>query len=367
MRQWRWVIVFLAVVAVMASPLSARSDHHAVSVWGEPALPPDFTHFPYANPDAVKGGVIRLFGYGTFDTLNPYSLTGIAPLGAEFLYDTLLEPSADELATAYGLLAERVVTNGNQVTFFLRDQARFHDGTRVRAQDVVQSFITLREHGHPRFRNRYRSVTKAEAIAPNQVRFTLAGDDMRELPFLLGQIPVMAQRDLIGRDFDQVDLQPILGSGPYRVGTMKAGRVIEYVRLENYWARDLPVRLGLYNFDRVIYDYYRDFTVAREAFKTGELDLWVEYTARFWASAFDLPEIADGQMLKHAFPHGRVARYQAMFFNLRNPLFQDPRVREAISLAWDFEWINKTVMFSAYTRLRSIFDNSKLAAADLPD
>ncbi len=357
----------LYILSIYCQAFETNGPVYGISAWGPLKYEQGFTHFEYANAQAPKGGVVSRFGYGTFDSLNPYILAGTSAMGVDLIYDTLMVQSEDEISSTYGLLAHSLKVEANQVTFYLRENAKFHDGSAITSADVVWSFKTLIKKGSPLYRSYYKNVVGVEAIDSHTVRFTVNVPIQHETPLILGQFAVFSKKYWKERDFSKPSLDIPLGSGAYKIGTVNHGQSIEFVRVEDYWAKDLPVRKGLYNFDKIIYEYYRDFTVAREAFKAGKLDIWEEYTAKFWKTSFDIAPIQDGRMLRQEFKHGRVARFQAMFFNLRNPLFQDRRVREALLYSWDFEWINKNVTYNAYTRLQSIFDNSPLAASDAPD
>lgn len=341
---------------------------HALAMHGSPKYGAGFTHFEYADPKAPKGGEVRLHAIGTFDTLNGYALKGVAAVGLGLTYDTLLANSEDEAFTEYGLLAESVEVPDDRtwVTFTLRKDARWHDGRPVTADDVVFSFDTLKTKGHPFYRTYYADVAKAEKLGALKVRFTFAGGENRELPLIVGQMPVLPKHYWQKHEFDKTTLEPPLGSGPYRVEAFDAGRSITYARVPDYWGRDLPVNRGRHNFDRLRYDYYRDATVALEAFKAGEYDFREENVAKSWATAYEVPAVQQGLVRKEELRHERPTGMQGFVMNLRRPLFQDPRVRRALAYAFDFEWSNQNLFHGQYTRTASYFSNSELASRGLP-
>lgn len=360
-------LVLAAGTAVAAEP--AVSPTHAIAMHGEPKYGPDFKHFAYVNPDAPKGGEVRLHAIGTFDSLNPFIVKGQPPAGAALPFETLLTSSADEAFTEYGLVAESVEMPEDRswVAFTLRPEARFHDGSPITVDDVVWSLETLKAKGQPFYRLYYGSVRKAEQVGERKVRFTFDGDgENRELPLIVGQMPILPKKYWENRAFDQTTLEPPMGSGPYRVAAFEPGRHIVYERVRDYWGRDLPVNRGLYNFDRVRYDYYRDTTVALEAFKAGQYDFRLENESKKWATGYEFPAVRQGQVRKERIDNDRPTGMQAYAFNTRRPLFQDPLVRQALAYAFDFEWTNQSLFHGQYTRTSSFFSNSELASEGLP-
>lgn len=354
--------------AAAAESVAPGERSHGFAIHGDLKYGPDFTHFDYVNPDAPKGGTVTQLALGTFDSLNPFIIKGSPASGSGSIYDTLMKQSLDEPNSEYGLLAEWLSVSEDErvITFGLREEARFHDGEPVRADDVVWSFQTLKESGRPFYRYYYRSVEEVVALDDLTVQFRLAPGLNREMPVILGQVPVLPKHYWAERDFESTTLEPPLGSGPYRIGRVDAGKSITLERVEDYWGADLPVNRGHDNFDRRVIQYFRDPIVALEALKAGDLDLRSENSARFWATAYDTPAVRDGRLIKREFEHGRVSPMQAYVFNLRRPLFQDPLVREALTYLWDFEWVNKTIMYDAYVRTDSFFDNSVLEADGTP-
>lgn len=352
----------------VAAPGSAVTVSHGIAMHGALKYPAGFHHFDYVNPAAPKGGTLKMYSLGGFDSFNAFIVKGTPAPGVGMLFDTLLVSAADEAFSEYGLLAETIEAPENRawVAFTLRKQARFHDGTPVTAEDVVFSFNTLREKGDPFYRLYYANVTKVEAEGPLKVRFTFDGADNRELPLILGQMPVLSKAYWKTRDFSASTLDAPVGSGPYRVKAFEAGRYVVYERVKDWWAKDLAVVKGQYNFDEIRYDVFRDETVALEAFKAGAYDLRTEAVAKQWATAYEFPARAEGKVRLKLFENHMPSGMQGFVFNQRRPMFEDPRVREALGYAFDFEWANQNLFYGQYTRTRSYFDNSELAATGLP-
>lgn len=342
---------------------------HALTLYDEPPkYPAEFTHFDYVNPEAPKGGTLRLSGFGTFDSLNGFISRGTSADQLSLIYDTLTFHALDEPFTEYGLLAQSIekAEDNTWVRFHLRPEARFHDGEPVRAQDVVFTFNTLLEKGAPFYRAYYGDVKEVVADDERTVTFHFHHGENRELPLVLGQLPVLPEHFWAERDFERNGLEPPLGSGPYQVANVRPGRTITYQRNPDYWAADLPVTRGLYNFDRVVVDYYRDLGVALEAFKAGQFDFNEEFSARNWASGYDSPALREGRIVKEEITKNTTQGMQGFVFNLRRPQFQDPKVRQAIGLLFDFEWANARLFHSAYKRTASFFENSELGAEGTP-
>ncbi|MBV8936035.1 MAG: ABC transporter substrate-binding protein, partial [Alphaproteobacteria bacterium] len=356
-----FVLLGLAVAAVAATT-------PGMSLFGDLKYAPDFKNFDYVNPDAPKGGTMRLFSIGTFDTLNPFVVKGVPAAGIGQIFDTLTVASEDEPGSEYGLVAERIELAPDKlsVLYTLRKEARFHDGTQMTPEDVIWTFETLRAKGAPSYRSYYGDVTKVEKEGERGVRFLFKSAENRELPQILGQMPVLSKAYWSGRDFEKTTLDPPLGSGPYKIESLDPGRSITYRRVPDYWAADLPVMKGRFNVDTIRYDYYRDATIALEAFKAGQFDIKLENSSKDWATGYDSPALRAGLIKKEEIPNGLPSGMQGFAYNLRRPLFQDPRVREALAYAFDFEWSNKNLFYSAYKRTRSYFDNSELAATGVP-
>jgi len=362
------VLTLAALFAGAFTPALAGTPVHAVAMHGTPKYGPDFQHFEYVNPAAPKGGEVRLGALGGFDSLNGFIVKGEKADGLGLIYDTLLTSSADEAFTEYGLLAESVELPEDRswVAFTLRDGARWHDGRPVTVEDVIYSFELVRDKGAPSFRFYYGNVDKVERTGERSLRFSFKPGQNRELPLILGQFAVLPKHYWESRDFTVTTLEPPLGSGPYRIEAVDPGRSITYRRVPDYWGRDLPVNVGHYNFDRLRYDYYRDSTVALEAFKAGAFDFRHENSAKDWATGYEVPAVAEGLLRREELLHQRSAGMQGFVFNTRRALFQDPRSRLALAYAFDFEWSNKNLFYGQYTRTRSYFDNSELASRGLP-
>jgi microcin C transport system substrate-binding protein len=342
---------------------------HALVLFGKPKYPRFFRQFDYVNPKAPKGGMVKLYSPSGFDSLNPFILKGIAAPGLlEMFYESLMVRSLDEPQTYYPLVAESIdlYEDRSQAVFKLNPKAKWHDGTPITAEDVVWSLQTLQSKGSPPYQLVYKPM-RAVAEGPRTVRFFFDDPLNRELPFYAAGMPLFPKKYYAGRDFSKTSLEPPLGGGPYRIESLDPGRRIVYARVKNYWANDLPTRRGHFNFERVRYDVYRDETVALEAFKAHEYDEREEYIARNWATAYDFPAVRDGRVKKYEATHKIPRGMQAFVFNLRHPKFQDRRVREAIGMTMDFEWMNRTLFYGAYDRNNSFFQNTDFAASALPD
>ena len=365
---WWLLAGVLGLGGLLAATGAFAAPAHGIALHGQLKYGPDFPHFDYVNPNAPKGGEARFAAIGSFDTFNPFNIKGESAAGIGQLFETLLVSSADEPFSEYGLIAESVDVpdDRNSVTFTIRPIAKFHDGSSMTADDVIFSFETLKNKGAPSYRFYYANVAKFEKLNERQVKFTFAPGENRELPLILGQMPILSKKYWQDRDFTATTLEIPVGSGPYRIGQFEPGRFIVYQRDSNYWGKDLPVTRGLHNIDRLRYDYYRDVTVALEAFKAGAYDLRIENVAKQWATGYDSPALTNGLMKKETFQHQLPSGMQGFAFNLRRPLFQDARVRQALAYAFDFVWSNRNLFFGQYIRTRSYFDNSELAARGLP-
>jgi len=336
---------------------------------GEPALAAGFSAFGYVNASAPKGGRLTEGIIGTFDSLNPFIVKGLAVSHVRgYVVESLMTRGYDEPFTLYGLLAKSVETDAERtyVTFALRPEGRFSDGRPVTAEDVIFSWQLLRDKGRPNYRTYYAKVAKAEVVGPAAVRFDLTGAQDRELPLILGLMPVLPKHTIDPNTFEETSFVPLVGSGPYVLTDVDPGRSVRLKRDPAYWGRDLPVNRGFWNFDEIRIDYYRDANSHFEAFKTGLFDVITERDPSRWESAYDVPAVRDGLLIKKEFRNDRPAGMQGYAFNLRRPLFQDRRVREALGYAFDFEWSNRTLFYGQYTRSRSYFDNSELAANGVP-
>jgi len=358
-------MVIAALIAWVAAPAAAD---HGIAMHGDLKYGPDFTHFDYVNPEAPKGGKFRRYAIGTFDSFNPFIIKGTKADAVTLIYDSLLTAAADEPSSAYGLLAESMETPPDRswVKFVLRKDAKWHDGVPVTADDVIWTFDTLRTKGLPTYRSYYASVERVERVDERTVKFVFKPGENRELPLILGELTVLPKHYWATRDFDKTTLDPPLGSGPYRIGRFEPGRFIEYERVDDYWGAALPVNVGRWNFGKIRFTYFRDSNVATEAFKSGNYDFRAENASKTWATQYDIPAVQDGRIIKRASPHKRPQGMQGFVFNTRREVFKDPLVRRALAYAFDFEWSNKNLFYGQYTRNRSYFDNSELAAAGIP-
>ncbi|MFA5121006.1 extracellular solute-binding protein [Zavarzinia sp.] len=350
-------------------PAEAAGAAHGIAIYDDLKYPASFPHFDYVRPDAPKGGELRLGVLGSFDSLNPFIVMGDAAAGAGSIYDTLTVQASDEPFSEYGLLAETITVGPERgfVEYKLRTEARFHDGKPVTAADVVFSFEMLKTKGDPFYRSYYANVAKVEASGDHVVRFTFDGTGNRELPLIMGQLPVLPRHFWQGRDFTKASLDVPLGSGPYRIGKVDPGRTLVLERVADYWGANLAVNLGRDNFDSLRFDYFRDETANLEAFKAGAVDVRQERIARLWATAYDFPAVADGKVKKLELPDHTPAGMQGLALNIRKPKFQDRRIRQALGLAFDFEWSNKALFYGAYKRTESYFSNSEMAATGVAE
>ena len=365
----RWFLfIWLAL-----SPLPALTAEvlraHAISMFDSetPRYPADFNHFDYVNPDAPKGGSLRLAAQGSFDSFHPFIPKGNAvSTGA---VETLLVTSADEPFTGYGLIAESIEwpRDRSWVIFHIRPEARWHDGTAITAEDVAWSFETLVSQGNPQYRFYYGAVGSVEALDAARVRFTFSESNNRELPLIVGQLPILPKHYWATRDFGATTLDPPLGSGPYQIRDFEAGRFTIRERVEDYWGRDLAVRRGLQNFQTIRTDFFRDATPIRLALKAGDIDFRLENQAKAWAEDYNVAVVEKGWLKKELVANKRPTGMQAFVMNTRRAQFSDPRVREALALAFDFEWTNRNLFNGQYTRTRSYFSNSDLAARGKPE
>ena len=367
-------VLLLSVLTTTPSIAASNQDvtiAHGFAMHGDPAYGKDFQHFSYANPDAPKGGRLRLGVVGnSFDSFNPFVIKGVSASGIGQIYDTLAVQAEDEPFSGYGLVAEKIEMPKDRswVTFHLNPKARFHDGHPITAEDVIFTFdsLTKNEKAQPFYRAYYADVKEVIAESDHKVRFNFKDDKNKELPLILGQLPILPKHFYQKHKFETANLDIPLGSGPYRVKSFESGRSITYERVKDYWAKDLPVKKGFYNFDEIIHEYYKDSTVALEAFKAGEFDFRLENSSKNWATQYKGPQFDKGKIVKKEFSTGVPAGMQGFVFNLRRPMFADVKVREALGLAFDFEWTNKNMLYGQYKRTNSYWANSELASRDLP-
>lgn len=371
----RAAAVAIGCLAFLGGPAPAQysaaetATSHGFSLYGDIKYQPDFQHFDYVNPDAPKGGEFRFAFASAFDNVNPFIVAGTAPTNMEdILFDPLMRRSGDEPASVYGVIAESITWPRDfaWAEFLLREEARFNDGTPVTAADVVFTVNTLKEKGTPQFRADLAGVENVQAVDERRVRFTFATAGDRSILYTVAQLNVLPQHYWTNRDFSAATIEPLLGSGPYRITAVDQGRSITYERVRDYWGADLPVNRGLYNFDTIRHDYFRDITIEHEALLAGQYDLRWETLPAQWANGYDIPAVHDGRLIKESIPYEGTTMYSGHFFNTRRALFSDRRVREAIAQAFDFEWLNRMIFYGEYQRMTSHFENSELAADGPP-
>lgn len=376
----RLLLAFAAVLHAATFCLAATVAHaepvHAIAMHGEPALPADFDHFPYADPKAPEGGSVTYGVVGTFDSLNPFVLKGMRttarglwdPQYGSLVFEPLMLRSADESFTLYGLLAKSVEMDEDRtyLQFNLDSRARWSDGKPVTAEDVIFTFELLRDHGRPPFSNRLKKVEKMEKVGDNSVRFTFTKDADREFPLLLALSPVLPKHAIDPKKFEQSGLTQMIGSGPYLFDRVKPGEKIVYKRNPNYWANDLPSMRGLANYDRITINYYLQDQTLFEAFKKGDVDIYGDGSPTHWRDAYDFPAVRSGDIVREEFKPKLPSGMFGFVFNTRRPLFQDVRVREALTLAFDFEWVNRNLFGEVYARTESFWQNSDLSSYGVP-
>jgi len=359
------------LIVVLSAPHANAEPRHGLSIFGELKYGADFQHFDYVNPAAPKGGRMVTMGTGganTYDTLNQYILKGDAAQGLDFLFDSLMVRAQDEPDAVYGLIAKSadVAPDGLSVTFKLRPEAKFADGTPLTAADVIYSFTALKEKGHPAISMTLHDVVSAEALDPETVRYTFKGTLTRDLPIIVAQLPVLSKAYYSKQPFEETSLKPPLGSGPYKIKDFKPGTYVTYTRRNDYWAKDLPVNRGRYNFDEIRYDYYRDRNIELEALLSGQFDFREEFSSGAWATRYDIPAVREGRLITVVLPDQRPSGAQGYFINTRRDKLKDPRVREALDLVFDFQWSNKKLFYSLYKRTTSYFENSDMKASGKP-
>lgn len=359
----------LALVALAIAGPAPAGARHGIAMHGEPALEPGFPHLPYANPDAPKGGRLVLGLPGTFDGLNPFVVKGVAPDAVNrFVLQSLMTRSLDEPFTLYGLVAREVdmPADRSSIVFHLDPRARFSDGAPLTTRDVAHSFDLLRRHGKPFHRSSFGAVRAVEVIDESVIRFDLAGAGDRELPLLIGLMPIFPAHATDPETFAENTLRPIVGSGPYAITEVRPGERVTLVRRPDYWGADLPVTRGQFNFDEIRYEFYRDANTLFEAFKAGLYDLRLETDPARWHGGYDFALAREGRVVREAFPLRTPKGMNAFVFNARRPLFADARVREALGLLFDFDWVNRNLYFGAMRRTTSFFEGSELASTGRP-
>ncbi|SEN17375.1 microcin C transport system substrate-binding protein [Pseudomonas sp. ok272] len=376
-------LLLLLISLALSFPASATiSESHGYAQFGTLKYPAKFTHFDWVNPQAPKGGTLRVMAFGTFDTLNPYTFKGTSPVStanfAQYGINELNEPlmvgtgqyapSGDEPAASYGLIAQSVEYSEDRswVVFNLRPEARFHDGTPITAADVAFSYRLLLKQGHPQYRTSLQEVQRVDILNPLRIRFVFKRAGNPLLILRLGELSVLPQHYWKDRDFKATTFTPPLGSGPYRITQVQPGRSLVLERVKDYWGKDLPVNRGKYNYDRVEVEFYRDSDVAFEAFKAGEFDIYIEHQAKNWANGYNFPAVRRGEVIKAQIEHQIPTQTQGLFMNSRRAIFNDDKVRQALGLMFDFEWTNRALFNGAYKRALSYFPNSEFSASGLP-
>jgi peptide/nickel transport system substrate-binding protein len=363
------IVALLVISCLLGRAAAAAEPTHAIAMHGEPKHAAGFHHFPYLNAEAPKGGQLVLGALGTFDSLNPFIIKGVTPSSLrDYVYESLLGRSGDEPFTLYGLIAEslEVPDDRSSATFNLRPGARFSDGTPITPEDVLFSHAVLRDKGWPYFRSHYAKVTKAEIVRPRSVRFEFGAEGDREIPLILGLMPILPRHKLDTETFERTTLEPPVGSGPYVVARVDAGRSITYRRNPGWWGRDLNINRGRFNFDEVRVEYFRDAASQFEAFKAGEIDVRPEDDPGRWVEGYRFPAVADGRVLKREFATALPSGMPALVFNTRRPPFDDQRVRRAFLLLFDAEWINRNLFNGVYRRTQSFFERSELSSHGRP-
>lgn len=376
MKHLLLLLSFLPSIAfAQEAAAPAVTPKHAIALHGEAKYPADFKNVDYVKPDAPKGGTLKQAAIGSFDSLNPFIVKGTPAAGlaenfirSGLVYESLMMNSWDEPFSLYGVLAATVEMPEDKswVAFNLRPEAKWADGKPVTADDVVWTFNTLRDKGQPFFKAYYGDVKEVKAESPARVRFDFSVKGNAELPLIIAEMSILPKHFWEGKTFDATTLEHPLGSGPYKVDKVEAGRSIEFVRRDDWWGKDLPFFKGFYNFDRIRYDYFLDDNVALEAFLGGDYHVRTETTAKLWENSYNVPALKEGRLIKEEIENQRPAGMQGFVFNVRRPIFEDAKVREALAYAFDFEWSNKQFAFGAYTRTDSHFENSELASSGLP-
>jgi microcin C transport system substrate-binding protein len=368
----RSAILALAALATAAAASAAEAEpRHGASIFGDLKYAADFPHFDYIDASAPKGGrlvTIGTTGVTTFDSFNAFILKGDAAQGMDLVFDTLMVRAYDEPDAMYGLVARTIdiADDMKSATFELRPEAKFADGSPLTADDVCDSFRLLKTEGHERIRITIHDVTQCEVLSPQSARYQFTGENTRDLPLVVAGLPIFSKAYYQTHDFTKSTLEPPLGSGPYKVGPFRQGQSVTYVRREDYWARDLPVNRGQYNFNEVRYEYFRDRNAELEALKAGILDLREEFTSKSWATEYDIAAVKEGRLIKEQLPDETMSGAQGFFINLRRGKFDDIRVRQALDLAFDFEWTNANLFYKQYARTSSVFEGGDLEAEGKP-
>lgn len=372
----RILVLLLSIIA--SSTAMAGTKSHGLSAFGDLKYSADFKHFDYVNPNAPKGGRVTMIGPAgtlTFDSFNGYIVKGVPAQGLGYLsrvrtlFDQLMVRAYDEPDAVYGLVAHTAELSDDKktVTFYMRPEAKFSDGSALTAEDVAFTYKILREKGHPGYSIPLKDVVKAEVIDKHTIRYTFTGEKIRDLPRIVATLPIFSKAYYTKNKFDKTTLKAPLGSGPYTISKYKQGRSVTYRRRKDYWAKDLPVNVGHYNFDELRYEYFRDRNVEFEALKSGTIELREEFTSKVWMTQYNFDALKQGKVIRATLPDKSPSGAQGFFINTRKPHLKDPRVREALGLAFDFEWTNKNLFFNLYDRTHSYFENSDMKATGLPE
>jgi len=360
-----WIVLFCNISPLLKAEINTS---HAIAMHGEPKYDKNFTHVEYVNPNAPKGGKVIFSSTGSYDSFNPFILKGTPAAGIGNLYETLTTSSSDEAFTEYALIAENIEWPDDRswVVYTIRDEAVWHDGKKITPEDVIWTFNTLMEKGHPFYKYYYGDVIEAVKEGKNKVRFIFKGNTNLELALIVGQLPVLPKHYWEDKNFEETTLEPPIGSGPYKIKEFDPGRSITYELNQSYWGKNIPIKKGTENFGIIKYEYYKDRSIEREAFKAGDIDLFSENSSKEWATSYDIPAVKNNIIKQELIEHQNPQGMQAFAFNTRRELFKDRKVREALSYAFDFEWTNKNLFFDAYKRTDSFFENSELASSGLP-
>lgn len=353
--------ILTLIFLLFSFDIFASEYSHGISIFGDLKYSKNFKNFDYVNPNAKKGGKVKFGVDGTFNSLNNFILKGISASGLSYIYDSLMVGSSDEISSYYGLIAKaaKISDDKKSISFKLRKNAYFHDGKNIDVDDVIFTFKTLLKKGHPTYSLQFRDVKEVKKINKYEVKFIFENNKNRDLPFIIASLPILPKHFYEKKEFNSTSLNFPLGSGPYKIKELKAGHSITYERVKNYWANNLNVNIGRYNFDEITYDYYRDVNILVEAFKSKKFDFRQENIARNWATAYNIEAIKNGEIIKKKINHSLPAPMQAFIFNLRKKNFQNLALRKAITLAFDFEWLNKNIFYGQYKRTKSFFDNSE--------
>ncbi len=362
-------LLFILVLLINFPSFAEINLSHAIAMHGNPKYNKNFEHVDYVNPNASKGGSVVFSTTGTFDTFNPFILKGNSAAGIGNLFETLTTSSSDEAFTEYGLIAETIEWPDDRswVAFNIRKEAKWHDGKKITPEDVIWTFNTLISKGHPFYQYYYGDVVDVVKEGESKVRFNFKGNTNLELPLIVGQLPVLPKHYWENKNFEETSLEIPLGSGPYKISSFDAGRSIAYELDNNYWGKNIPIKKGTENFKIIKYEYYKDRSIEREAFKSGDIDFFSENSSKEWATSYDISAVENGLIIKELIGHENPQGMQAFAFNIRKDFFKEKKVREALSYAFDFEWTNKNLFYGAYKRTNSFFENSELASSKLPE